>query len=302
MKRTQVTVIPCRTILNPTGGYLGEGFTHTVNLYRGCALGRTLCGMYCYAQWTPFQLRGRSWGSFLDVKDGVEAAYREQYDRIKRPRSGQPKPLRLFMSSVTEPYPPQERTARRTRRLLQEMLSRPPDSLVIQSHTPLVVEDVSLLRDLHRHCRLQVNITVETDYPQLPKPFPRQAFSPRVRIEAMKALRDAGLRTVATVSPLLPLRDPCRFAQELADASDGVILDHYLLGDGSPRGYRTNQTPLPRLLNELGLGEWTTLEKFDEVVQIFQRVFGQTHRVGVSKKGFNTGDFDPAVIVKSLAR
>ena len=29
--------IPTQTILNPTGGFLGGGFTHTMNLYRGCA-------------------------------------------------------------------------------------------------------------------------------------------------------------------------------------------------------------------------------------------------------------------------
>lgn len=281
------TEISCKTILNPTGGFLGQGFTHTINLYRGCALGNTLCGLYCYAQWNPYHVRGRRWGRFLDVKDGAVQAYCAQYDRLKT--SGNSKPIRIFMSSVTEPYPPQERTLRRTRALLEAMVDRPPDLLAIQTHTPLVVEDLSLLRELQRQCDVRVHITVETDKPKLPASFPNQAYSPRSRIQALHALRAAGLDSVATVSPLLPLDDPRRFAGELEQACTRVILDHYLLGDGSKEGQRTKQTALPRLLHEAGFEEWTTLEKFREIVDLFRIVFGEPERVGVSREGFNAG-------------
>ncbi len=281
----ELTEISCKTILNPTGGFLGQGFTHTINLYRGCALGNTLCGLYCYAQWNPYHVRGRTWGRFLDLKAGAVEAYCAQYDRLKVP--GDPKPVRIFMSSVTEPYPPQERTLRRTRELLEAMVERPPDLLAIQSHTPLVVDDLSLLRQLQRRCDVSVHITVETDKPRLPAPFPKQAYSPHVRIQALHALRVAGLDAVATVSPLLPLDDPERFADELEQACTRVILDHYLLGDGSKDGQRTKQTAFPRLLREAGYEEWTTLEKFQEIVDMFRSVFGGPERVGVSREGFN---------------
>jgi DNA repair photolyase len=279
--------IPTRTILNPTGGYLGEGFTHTVNLYRGCALGNSLCGLYCYAQWNPHHTLGRAWGSFLDVKTGVVEAYRAQYDRLKQPRTGPPKPLRVFMSSVTEPYPPQERAARRTRRLLEAMIERPPELLVLQSHTTLAVDDLALLQELHRKCQLQVNITIETDKASLPPPFARHAFAPAERIGALRTLREAGLCTVAAVSPLLPLDDPHRFARELERAAERVVLDHYLLGDGSREGQRTKQTRLPMLLERAGWTAWTSLARFEEIVAIFREVFGRDERVGVSRAGFN---------------
>lgn len=282
----QIEEISTRTILNPTSGFLGQGFTHTINLYRGCALGNSLCGLYCYAQWNPYHTMGREWGSFLDVKSEVVEAYRSQYDRLKHPVRGAPKPIRIFMSSVTEPYPPQERTTRRTRRLLEEMVARPPDSLVIQTHTTLVADDLAVLRDLDQRCRLTVNISVETDKALLPPEFPRHAYAPTARIEALRTLRTAGLRTVATVSPLLPLDDPRRFAQSLESASDRVIVDHYLLGDGSPQGQRTKRTRLPMLLDQYGDGKWNTLDVFNEVVAIFREVFG-FDRVGVSRDGFN---------------
>ncbi len=279
--------ISSQNILNPTGGFLGGGFTHTINLYRGCPLGNSLCGMYCYAQWNPYHTRGRAWGSFLDVKDGYLEAYRSQYDRLKQPARGEPKPIRIFMSSVTEPYPPQERTARRTRRLLEEMLHRPPDLLVIQSHTPHVVDDLDVLARLHPRCPVQINITVETDKSTLPGQFPRHAYTPTARIAALRRVRAAGLPAVCTVSPLLPLDAPRRFAEELAASCDRVILDHYLLGDGSPDGKRTKKTRLPELLETSGYATWTSLEVFHEVVRIFREVFRSADRVGVSQAGFN---------------
>ena len=283
----ELTEISCKTILNPTGGFLGQGFTHTINLYRGCALGNTLCGLYCYAQWNPYHVRGRAWGRFLDVKAGALQAYCTQYDRLKS--AGEPKPIRIFMSSVTEPYPPQERTLRRTRALLEAMVQRPPDLLAIQSHTPLVVDDLSLLRQLQQKCDVRIHITVETDKPNLSASFPKQAYSPNVRIQALGALRAAGLDAVATVSPLLPLDDPERFANELEHACTRVILDHYLLGDGSKEGHRTKQTAFPRMLREAGYEEWMTLDKFHEIVDVFRTVFGGPERVGVSREGFNAG-------------
>jgi hypothetical protein len=223
----------------------------------------------------------------LDVKTGFVEAYRAQYDRLKQPVRGEPKPLRIFLSSVTEPYPPQERAARRMRRLLEEMLARPPDLLVIQSHTPLVLDDLSLLLALRRRCRLQINITVETDQEALPPPFPRHAYSPAARIEALRTLRSAGLFTVAAVSPLLPLKDPSAFARQLEAACDRVVLDHYLLGDGSRDGQRTKQTKLPMLLDANGWRAWTGLAPFDDVVKTFRQIFGDA-RVGISRAGFNT--------------
>jgi len=284
----KVQEIPCKTILNPTGGFLSQGFTHTINLYRGCTLGNTLCGLYCYAQWVPYHRQGREWGTFFDVKTGVIEAYRAQYDRWKHPQSGEAKPLHIFMSSVTDPYPPQERTFRRTRSLLEEMITRPPDRLIIQTHTPLVLDDLELLRTLNALCTLRINVTVETDTTALPSPFPRQAYSPQSRIDALCALQRTGLPTVATVSPLLPLENPWKFAKDLEAACDRVILDHYLLGDGSREGTRTKHTPLPSWLEQAGFQEWTTLEKFYEIVGTFKKVFRAPHRIGISREGFNT--------------
>ena len=73
----------------------------------------------------------------------------------------------------------------------------------------------------------------------------------------------------------------------MEESCDRVILDHYLLGDGSQEGQRTKRTLLPQLLKETGLETWATLEKFYEIVGIFKQVFSDENRVGVSQEGFN---------------
>src|SRR5262245_44664389 len=139
------TVVQARTILNRTGGFL-HGFTHTLNPYAGCTLGGSLCGMPDYA---PEILGGfgerRPWGSWLEVKANAPDLYDRDFDRV---RAGADPALRIFMSSVTDPWLPQERRHRITRGLLERMRHRPPDLLALQTHTPNPLWDLELLEDL----------------------------------------------------------------------------------------------------------------------------------------------------------
>jgi hypothetical protein len=131
-----------------------------------------------------------------------------------------------------------------------------------------------------------VSITVETDMERLPAPFPNHATPIRKRIAALKAFHERGVPAQATVSPLLPRVNPEQFARALSECCDRAILDHYLLGDGSPGGLRTRRTRFPEMLESAGFGAWNTLGKFWETKAVFDRIFGP-ERVLVSAEGFN---------------
>jgi DNA repair photolyase len=280
----ELSLIDNRTLLTATGGFLGAGFTHTVNLSLGCAFAGSSCGTYCYAQHNRWITRGRPWGLY-GFKRHVVDTYRREFEQLKRSGRAGLKPLRIFMSSSTDPYQPQESRLGLTRALLLEMLLRPPDVLVLQTRSPLVTRDRDLLVGLAQVCELWVSMTVETDMERIPG-LPNHATPPRKRIAALKVLHDAGIRAQATVSPLLPLADPRQFAHDLDPACQRVILDHYLLGDGSPNGLRTRRTQFPTLLEEAGFGEWNRLDKLWEVRQVFAEVLGP-ERVLLSRDGFN---------------
>jgi DNA repair photolyase len=201
------------------------------------------------------------------------------------------------MSTVTDPYVPQERILGVTHSILSAMIDEPPDLLVLQTHTPGPARDVALLSRIASRARVVVQITVETDRERIAG-LPPHATPLAARLAALAALRAAGIATVAVVSPLLPLADDRQFANKLGKCADGVILDHYLLGDGSKDGARTKRArshapmTLPEALEAAGLGEWATLERFSKVVGVFRDVLGES-RLGVSQDGFQRVCRDP---------
>jgi DNA repair photolyase len=185
------------TILTETGGFLKDGYTHTINASVGCAFAGSLCGIFCYAQHNHWITKGRPW-TLYGVKQNLQEAYRREYDQIKRPRRGAPRPLKIYMSSSTDPYIPQERRLHHTRALLEEMIERPPDVQVIQTHNTLIQRDVDVIQAIATRCELWVSITCETDMERVPG-FPRHASSPAKRLEVLKAFRRAGVQTQQVV-------------------------------------------------------------------------------------------------------
>jgi hypothetical protein len=115
--------------------------------------------------------------------------------------------------------------------------------------------------------------------------FPPHASPPARRLSTLATFRGRGILTQATLSPLLPLADPGGFARRLDDACDRVIVDHYLIGDGSPNGGRTRRTSLADRLDRAGFGEWNSLAKLWEVRDLLAGVMGPS-RVLVGREGF----------------
>jgi hypothetical protein len=84
----------------------------------------------------------------------------------------------------------------------------------------------------------------------------------------------------------LPLADPEGFARRLDQNCDRVIVDHYLIGDGSRGGYRTKRTGFIRRLEAAGLGQWASIDRLWEFRDLAAGILGSP-RVLVSCQGFN---------------
>ena len=119
-----------------------------------------------------------------------------------------------------------------------------------------------------------VSLTLETDMERVPG-LPPHASPPSRRLAVLEAFRSRGIPTQATISPLLPLADPSSFARRLDAACDRVILDHHLIGDGSPGGWRTRRTGFPERLSSAGFGEWNELAKLHEVRDLLASVLAR---------------------------
>jgi hypothetical protein len=108
---------------------------------------------------------------------------------------------------------------------------------------------------------------------------------------AIGRVRDAGIFSVVTVSPLLPIRDPHGFFRDLAVVADAVVIDHFIGGDGSRDGSRTRRTALPMAMLEVDPAS-DRVEYRDNMAEIAARHF--PGRVGIGPEGFAGRYFDAA--------
>lgn len=191
----------------PVGGY-------SVNPYVGCTHG---C-KYCYASFMKrFTGHTEPWGTFLDVKHWPE---------IKNPRKyrGQ----RVVIGSVTDGYLPQEEQFRNTRKLLEQLRGSGAEILIC-TKSDLVVRDLDLLKQLGK-------VTVSWSINTLDEAFHQdmdKAVSIERRLAAMKAVYEAGIRTVCFIAPVFPgITDFTAIFHRVKDQCDLVWLENLNLRGG----------------------------------------------------------------------
>jgi DNA repair photolyase len=205
-----VEQVNARSIFNPATGFIKRGgFDWTCNPYVGCSFG---CA-YCYAMFLPQNRRPKDqWGKWFQAKVNAVEVARKQAPRV----AGQA----VYLSSVTDPYLPAERSLRLTRGIL-EVLGPHQPRLLVQTRGPLVVRDIDLLG---RFRSVRVNVSIPTDSETV-----RQAFEPKAprleaRWEALAKIRAAGLSVGVCLTPLLPLEDPERLIERLAAFRPDVLV------------------------------------------------------------------------------
>lgn len=276
-----------QSILTRTSGFLSPVASHSLQPYRGCAYGKSLCGVGCYARHNGFVTRGREWGAFLEARLNAAEAYAAQYERERRwARGRELGRFVIYCASVTDPFVPQERRYRLTRQLLEGMVARPPDGLILQTHSHRVLDELELIARLSRAFPVRVHVSIESDRDRLPG-LPPSASPVARRLEACAQLHAAGVRTIVTVAPLMPIEHPIDFFRRIGEVADGVILDHFLGGDGSVDGSRTLRTPLPEAMARVE-PESVTHTYRERMVAIAREVM--PGRVGVGQAGF-AGEF-----------
>lgn len=194
-----------RDILTKATGFMSD-YDYTLNPYSGCSFGCT----YCYAAFFSRSTEKRgSWGRWVLVKQNAVEKMRFQRSR------GRVAGKRIYMSTVTDPYQPIERKLELTRRLLK-MLADCRPKLVVQTRSPDVVRDIDLFRDMADDGgQVQVNLTVTTDDDEVRRAFEPHCPNNQVRLKAAAKLREAGVQTCITMTPLLWTEDAGAFADQL---------------------------------------------------------------------------------------
>ena len=211
---TRVEYRQASGILSRATGFI-DAFDYTLNPYSGCGFGCT----YCYAAFfaTTRELQAQ-WGHWVQVKDNT-------LELLKKKRRHPLIGISIYMSSVTDPYQPIEKELQLTRAVLSELLDYHQVRLVVQTRGPLVTRDVDLLR---RFKSARVNMTITTDNEAVRRAFEPLCASTQRRLEAIRQVHEAGIETCITMTPLLPVADPERFAQQvLATGAERFVVQAF---------------------------------------------------------------------------
>jgi DNA repair photolyase len=266
-------LIESRSIFSPATGFIRRGgFDWSCNPYVGCSFGCT----YCYAMFLPQNRRPKEdWGRWLQAKrNSVELAHK-QAPKL----AGQA----LYMSSVTDPYLPAERSLFLTRGILEALVPHQP-RLLIQTRGPLVVRDIDVLQQFRA---VRINVSIPTDSEEVWRAFEPKSPPLERRWSAATELRSAGLSVGLCLTPLLPLADPGRFADRVvAFEPDVLVVQEFHNAAG---GFGADTTPAARAL--LAASSWST----DDYRRFGDRLRDRLARVHEGEAGFFPPEpkFDP---------
>jgi len=232
-------LIESRSIFSPATGFIKRcGFDWTCNPFVGCTFGCT----YCYAAYLPQNRRPvEDWGKWLTAKRNAVALAEKQARKVAAQA--------VYLSSVTDPYQPAERSLHLTRGILEALVEHRP-RLTVQTRGPLVVRDIDVLRQFRS---LRVNISLPTDSERVRQRFEPKAPPLEKRWDALRELRDAGIPVGICITPTLPIEDVDGFAHRLADFAPDVLVCQDFHDANGRVGADTGPVARQRLV-ELGWG------------------------------------------------
>ena len=146
----------------------------------------------------------RRWGQFTTYKSNAPELLRREL------RASQS----IYCSPLVDPYQPAEESEQMMPRILDVLMDAPPRVFTIQTRGPLILRDLERLRTLSGILTLRVSFSITTNREDVRRLYEPHCASFEERLAVVRALRDAGIETYATLAPLLPC-DP----EELAAAA-----------------------------------------------------------------------------------
>jgi DNA repair photolyase len=210
--------LPVRSLLNRCTG-TRMPFTWTINPYRGCEFA---C-KYCYARYTH---------EFMEMRDGIDfeqKIYAKQHaaellrQELRKVKRGED----IAIGTATDPYQPIEKKLEITRAILQELTRHSGLELGIVTKSAMVVRDIDLLKEISKQNHISVSFTVTTLNADLARILEPRAPRPDLRLDALRSLRDAGVRAGVICAPVLPgITDSSRQLEAVVKAAAGAKAVH----------------------------------------------------------------------------
>jgi len=188
------------------------GVEYVINPYTGCGHG---C-RYCYAVFMRQYSRehkNAAWGSFVEVKTNIADLLQSELARKRRTGAA-------LLSSVCDPYQPAESRYQLTRGCI-EALREHGWRVSILTRSPLVTRDIDLLKTCIEG---SVGFSIPTDDDEVRKIVEPMSPPIAARIEALRQVHAAGIRTWVFIAPMLAM-NPGRMAGQILPHIDHAMMD-----------------------------------------------------------------------------
>lgn len=200
---------------------------YQIDPYVGCA---HLCH-YCYA----LNQAETDWAEEILTHEDIRSQLFEELAHIT--------PQSIYMGYYTDPYQPCEAEYFQTRKVL-ELLSEKGFTVGILTKSDLVLRDLDLLQRMEGS---SVSISVAFNDNGIREHFEANTIETDARIEALRKLREAGIKTSALICPVIPfISDVKPLIDKLAPLTDTLWIYGLSIEQRSHRNWQN----IARILEE----------------------------------------------------
>jgi len=204
-----------------------ENFDYQIDPYIGCE-------HYCYYCYVLGQAE-TDWTEEILIHEDITG-------RLREALSGKP-PQCIYMGWHTDPYQPCEAEYRQTRRVL-ELLLEMGFSASILTKSDLVLRDLDVLQDMNDAA---VSVSVAFTDNAVRQQFEAHTMDTEARIDALREIKKAGVRTSALICPVIPyVTDAVALVEMLAPHTDKIWLYGLSILNRSDQNWRNVERILER--------------------------------------------------------
>ena len=205
--------------------------SYTLSIYDGCEFGCPYCDGWAY--------RTRPFNETVRVAVNLVDKLAEELDQIDRGDV-------VAITALTDPYQPAESSYRLTRQVLRLFAER-GQPCVILTKSPMVLEDVVLLEQINAKSLAIVMFTMLSADQYLSSRLEDKAPPPQLRLDAIAALKQAGIPTGVAMMPIMPYVNDTDYVMKttlraISEAGADFVVWDYLHIPSERHRQRINET------------------------------------------------------------
>ena len=183
--------ITCKSALNRIDSFLP--YHYDLNIYRGC---EHTCD-YCFARYSHQYLEDSDFFHHIYVKENIVGELEKKLSSKTWKRDV------INLGGITDSYQPVEAIYKIMQQILK-LLIKYKTPAIISTKSALITRDITLLQELNQVAGIQIAFTITTLDNKLASVLESGASPIKMRLNAMKTLKEAGLTVGWHLMPIIP--------------------------------------------------------------------------------------------------